>query len=144
VKVHVCARARVFDVVEISLSEPTEREAKFTTPLQGCPNVLLTPHIGGSTEEAQAAIGFEVGLKLDRYIKEGCTLGAVNFPELLVDRAPNTSRILNVHRNVPGVLKALNNILANFNVLSQTLRTQDDIGCVRARVCKLTAHSCNS
>mmetsp|Transcript_15216 Transcript_15216/g.26154 ORF Transcript_15216/g.26154 Transcript_15216/m.26154 type:complete len:404 (+) Transcript_15216:43-1254(+) len=108
--------------------EPRVKQAPFKTVLQGCNNTILTPHIGGSTEEAQAAIGNELGSKLVRFLLEGCTLGSVNFPELVLERAPNTTRIVNAHKNTPGVLKHLNGILARFNVVSQSLRTTPLVG----------------
>eukprot|EP00124_Ichthyophonus_hoferi_P000110 Ihof_evm30s3 gene=Ihof_evmTU30s3 len=91
--------------VDVFPSEPKKNGPGFTTPLQGLPNVLLTPHIGGSTEEAQGAIGSEVARKLIRFVSEGCTMEAQNFPACDVPSKPNVHKILNCHRNVPGVLK---------------------------------------
>ncbi|KAJ1561785.1 hypothetical protein HK096_003331, partial [Nowakowskiella sp. JEL0078] len=94
--------------VDVYPSEPFGNGKNFTTELQGCPNTILSPHIGGSTEEAQSSIGVEVANALVKYINNGTTLGAVNFPEIDL-RMPNegtkTIRILNIHQNVPGVLK---------------------------------------
>jgi D-3-phosphoglycerate dehydrogenase len=112
---------------------PTEPEANikdWTNELQHLPNVILTPHIGGSTEEAQIAIGSEVTDKIIKLVKTGSTASAVNFPHCDIpdDKKVTTHRVLNVHKNVPGVLKNINNILGEFNVLAQQLRTSSEIG----------------
>ncbi|KAH3674450.1 hypothetical protein WICMUC_003287 [Wickerhamomyces mucosus] len=95
-------------------------------------NVILTPHIGGSTEEAQSAIGVEVGTSLTKYINEGASTGSVNFPEvslraLDLEKERNTVRVLYLHQNVPGVLKTVNNILGNYNIDKQFSDSQGDI-----------------
>jgi D-3-phosphoglycerate dehydrogenase len=92
--------------------------------------VILTPHIGGSTEEAQANIGKEVAGSLIRFINEGATPTAVNFPRIDAAASPGAHRILNVHRNVPGVLKDINMIVSdlNANIRGQVLSTDADIG----------------
>ena len=92
--------------------------------------MILTPHIGGSTEEAQEAIGREVSAALIKYINSGATTGAVNFPQIEVPITKGTHRILNVHRNVPGVLRDINKIVSdhNANIRAQVLSTDPDIG----------------
>ncbi|KAI9105222.1 hypothetical protein DFS34DRAFT_598588 [Phlyctochytrium arcticum] len=108
--------------VDVYPVEPFANGPNFQSELIGCPNTILSPHIGGSTEEAQSSIGVEVGAALVRYVNAGTTLGAVNFPECDL-RAPSadskTVRILNVHQNVPGVLKQLNKVLSEFNIEKQ-------------------------
>jgi D-3-phosphoglycerate dehydrogenase len=99
--------------VDVFPVEPFKNGAGFDTPLRGCPNTILTPHIGGSTEEAQRAIGIEVSNALVRFITEGTSLGAVNYPEVSL-RTNNLGshrlvRILHTHHNVPGVLKVSRN-----------------------------------
>jgi len=114
--------------VDVFPEEPQENTKDFVTELQGLENVMLTPHVGGSTEEAQAAIGTEVAIKLINFTNTGSTDSAVNFPEVTVPHKPNSHRILNIHKNVPGVLKEINNILSDYNVVSQVLSTTTDIG----------------
>jgi len=115
--------------VDVYPEEPeTNTNKTFETPLRGCPNTILTPHIGGSTEEAQVAIAEEVTRHIIDFINSGKTKGAVNFPELELKFGHNHHRILNVHRNVPGVLKSINNILSDYNIVSQVLDTQESIG----------------
>lgn len=105
-------------------------DAGFETELQGCDNVLLTPHIGGSTVEAQRSIGEEVAATLTRFVSEGATKGAVNFPEVELPRTANTHRVYHAHRNVPGVLRDVNRIVAELaaNVRAQVLGTAGDVG----------------
>lgn len=109
--------------VDVFPVEPESNGPGFSPDILGCKNVIMTPHIGGSTEEAQRAIGFEVGNTLTRFIKYGGTTGSVNFPEIDLNSppsGPNTIRILNVHENVPGVLKQINKILSqNANITKQ-------------------------
>lgn len=113
---------------------PSEPKASFyegwESALRGCPNTILTPHIGGSTEEAQMAIGSEVSGRLASFVTEAKTEGAVNFPEIVLpmDKERVSHRVLHIHKNVPGVMKKINQILADFNILSQSLRTQADTG----------------
>jgi len=115
--------------VDVYPTEPEENTNKWENILQTCPNVTLTPHIGGSTEEAQRAIGDEVARKLVKYINSGSTYQSVNFPEIeLPYGGEDTHRILNVHRNVPGVLKNINTLLGEVNVQGQILRTAGQIG----------------
>lgn len=116
--------------VDVYPEEPAGNDQKFTSKLQGLPNVILTPHIGGSTEEAQANIGKEVAGSLIRFMNEGATPSAVNFPRVDAPVVPGTHRILNVHRNVPGVLKDINRIVSdlNANIRGQILSTDAEIG----------------
>jgi D-3-phosphoglycerate dehydrogenase len=116
--------------VDVYPEEPESNSDGFVTELQGLPNVVLTPHIGGSTEEAQAAIGKEVATSLLKYFKAGATTGAVNFPNVEAPLIPGTHRILNVHRNIPGVLRDINKIVSdlNANIHAQVLSTDANIG----------------
>lgn len=110
--------------------EPASNKQKFESPLQNMPNVILTPHIGGSTEEAQYAIGLEVAESFRRFLSAGSTLGAVNFPAVDIVLSPGTHRIMNVHRNEPGVLGEINSLVSKHgaNILSQQLSTDTNIG----------------
>ncbi|WP_205511550.1 phosphoglycerate dehydrogenase [Longitalea arenae] len=112
--------------------EPEKNGDKFTTPLQGLQNVILTPHIGGSTEEAQQNIGEDVSNKLFQYLEMGVSIGSHTVPPLSLPPQEGTHRILHVHRNVPGVLSAINTTLSNnkINILGQYLKTNDEIGYV--------------
>jgi D-3-phosphoglycerate dehydrogenase / 2-oxoglutarate reductase len=112
--------------------EPEKNGDSFTTPLQGLPNVILTPHIGGSTEEAQANIGEDVSNKLFQYLETGTTLGSHTIPPLSLPHQEGTHRILHIHKNVPGVLSEINSTLSlhNINILGQYLKTNDEIGYV--------------
>jgi D-3-phosphoglycerate dehydrogenase len=116
--------------IDVYPEEPESNGDNFITPLQQLPNVILTPHIGGSTGEAQASIGREVATALIKFVNAGATTGAVNFPQIEMAQAPGTHRILNVHRNVPGVLRDVNSIVSqrNANIHSQMLSTDADIG----------------
>ncbi len=116
--------------VDVYPEEPEKNSDGFASPLRGLPNVILTPHIGGSTEEAQEAIGREVSAALIKYINTGATTGAVNFPQIEVPLSTDSHRILNVHKNVPGVLRDINKIVSdcNANIRAQVLSTDPDIG----------------
>jgi D-3-phosphoglycerate dehydrogenase len=116
--------------VDVYPEEPETNSDGFQTPLRGLDNVILTPHIGGSTEEAQEAIGKEVSAALIKYINQGATTGAVNFPQVELPITRGAHRILNVHRNVPGVLRDINKIVSdhNANIRAQLLSTDPDIG----------------
>jgi len=110
---------------------PTEPEANINDwqcGLQTCPNVILTPHVGGSTEEAQYTIGCELADRIVRLINTGCTLGAVNFPAIDLPVRRTTHRILSIHKNQPGVLRDINSILAEVNVSGQILGTTEHVG----------------
>jgi D-3-phosphoglycerate dehydrogenase len=112
--------------------EPEKNGDKFQTPLQNLPNVILTPHIGGSTEEAQMNIGEDVSNKLFQYLEMGITTGSHTVPHLSMPPQEGTHRILHIHKNVPGVLSEINTQLSkyNINILAQYLKTNDDIGYV--------------
>ena len=116
--------------VDVYPEEPESNSDGFQTPLRGLPNVLLTPHVGGSTSEAQAAIGREVGSVLAKFVNTGATTSAVNFPNVELPPIKGTHRILNVHRNVPGVLRDINRIVSehNANIHSQVLSTDANVG----------------
>jgi D-3-phosphoglycerate dehydrogenase len=116
--------------IDVYPEEPEANIDGFRTPLQGLPNVILTPHIGGSTTEAQYMIGREVAHALTKFVNSGSTTGAVNFPIVDVPEVRGRHRILNVHRNVPGVLRDINKIVSdrNANISSQVLATDANIG----------------
>jgi D-3-phosphoglycerate dehydrogenase / 2-oxoglutarate reductase len=116
--------------IDVFPQEPESNDDPFQSELQGLKNVILTPHIGGSTSEAQESIGREVGTALIRFVNTGSTTGAVNFPQIELPAQPETHRILNVHRNVPGVLGEINSIVSGLkaNIHSQMLVTDAQIG----------------
>lgn len=116
--------------VDVHPREPASNEDEFTSPLRGLENVILTPHIGGSTLEAQEAIGVELALKLVRYSDNGSTVTAVNFPEVTLPEHAGKHRILHVHRNVPGMLARVNEVFSRsrINIASQYLETDRAIG----------------
>jgi len=116
--------------IDVFPIEPASNKEKFISPLQGLNNVILTPHIGGSTEEAQKAIGIEVAESFRRFLNIGSSSGAVNFPNVDLPLKKGTSRILNVHRNEPGVLGEINTIISNAgaNIEGQFLSTDEEIG----------------
>jgi D-3-phosphoglycerate dehydrogenase len=112
--------------------EPKTAEDEFVSPLRGMDNVLLTPHVGGSTTEAQQNIGIEVAEKLIKYSNNGSTLSAVNFPEVSLPEHSGYHRLLHIHRNQPGVLSAINGIFSGqrINIAGQYLQTNPKIGYV--------------
>ncbi len=116
--------------IDVFPEEPASNKDKFVSPLQGLPNVILTPHVGGSTEEAQYAIGLEVAESFIRYLKIGSTSGAVNFPNVDLPVQKGSHRVLNVHRNEPGVLGEINGLVSKggANILAQYLSTDAKIG----------------
>jgi D-3-phosphoglycerate dehydrogenase len=118
--------------VDVFPVEPASNNDRFVSPLQGLPNVILTPHVGGSTEEAQERIGAEVARKLIDYSDVGSTVGAVNFPQVqLTPRALGT-RFIHVQRNVPGMLRRLNDVFASreVNISAQNYQTDGEVGYV--------------
>lgn len=128
--------------VDVFPVEPSSNKEKFTSPLQGLSNVILTPHIGGSTEEAQKNIGVEVAESFHRYIKIGSSSGAVNFPNVDLPIKKGASRILNVHLNEPGVLGEINTIIsaAGANIEGQYLATDEEVGYLIMDVHSAQAH----
>ena len=111
---------------------PRSNQDEFVSPLRGLDNVILTPHIGGSTLEAQANIGLEVAEKLVKYSDNGTTISSVNFPEVALPAQRGKHRILHVHRNVPGVMSEINRVFSDnqINVAAQYLQTNERIGYV--------------
>ena len=109
-------------------AEPDGDTDDFASELRGMPNVILTPHVAGSTKEAQDAIGREVASALVKFINTGATTGSVNFPHVELPPLRDRHRLLNVHRNVPGVLSSINRIVADAqaNIESQVLATTPD------------------
>ncbi len=118
--------------VDVFPVEPKGNGEAFASPLLGMDNVILTPHVGGSTLEAQDNIGIEVAAKLVRYSDNGSTLSAVNFPEVSLPGHPNSRRILHIHRNVPGVMSQINDVISrsNVNIDAQFLQTNPQVGYV--------------
>jgi D-3-phosphoglycerate dehydrogenase len=116
--------------IDVFPEEPRSNTDPFVTPLQGKPNVILTPHVGGSTEEAQENIGVEVATKLANFLETGATIGAVNLPEIQPNPLEAPARILNIHYNRPGTLSHFNQALAEIgaNIVAQQLQTAGDIG----------------
>ncbi len=116
--------------IDVFPEEPEKNSDGFQSPLRGLSNVIITPHIGGSTAEAQEAIGREVGNALTHFVNAGVTTGAVNFPQVDAVPTPHKHRILNVHKNVPGVLRDINRIVSEkgANIAAQVLATDADIG----------------
>ena len=118
--------------IDVFPEEPEKNGASFSTVLQNLPNVILTPHIGGSTEEAQLNIGLDVTAKMLNYLEKGSTTGSHSVPPLNLPMQAKTHRILHIHRNVPGVLGEINSKLSKhgINILGQYLKTNDEIGYV--------------
>ncbi len=118
--------------VDVFPKEPRSKGEVFTSELQGLDNVILTPHIGGSTQEAQYNIGIDAATKLINYMDRGSTVGSHTIPELHLSGNRDAYRILHIHRNEPGVMAAINNTIGKFNVniLGQYLRTSEDVGYV--------------
>src|SRR5699024_9724174 len=118
--------------IDVFPAEPSGAEETFVSELRGMDNVLLTPHIGGSTREAQENIARDVAGKLVRYSDNGSTMGAVNFPEVALPDHATARRILHIHRNEPGVLQAVNSVFskAGVNIAAQYLQTLPDVGYV--------------
>lgn len=118
--------------IDVFPEEPKANDEEFVSPLRQFDNTLLTPHIGGSTMEAQENIGVEVADKLIKYSDNGTTIGSVNFPEVALPIHRNVHRLLHVHQNVPGVLMAINQIFSdhNINIAGQHLQTREKVGYV--------------
>ena len=118
--------------VDVFPKEPGSNAERFATPLQGLPNVILTPHVGGSTEEAQERIGAEVARKLIDYSDTGSTTGAVNFPQVQLSARAAGTRFIHVHRNLPGLLRSINEAFSSrgVNISAQSLQTDGDLGYV--------------
>lgn len=118
--------------IDVFPYEPKTNNEPFESELRGLPNVILTPHIGGSTEEAQESIGNYVPERLLEYINNGSSTGSVNFPEVQLPILKGCHRLLHIHRNIPGILAKLNNIFAshNVNITGQYLKTTEQIGYV--------------
>ncbi|HYH19178.1 MAG TPA: phosphoglycerate dehydrogenase [Azospirillum sp.] len=118
--------------LDVFPKEPSGEGDEFVSPLRGHPNVILTPHIGGSTMEAQANIGTEVAQKLIEYSDNGSTIGAVNFPQVALPVHDGATRFLHLHRNVPGVLRKINDVFSarNLNIAAQYLQTDPELGYV--------------
>ena len=118
--------------VDVFPVEPKSNKEAFESPLRRFDNVILTPHIGGSTMEAQENIGLEVAEKLVTYSDNGTTLSSVNFPEVALPAHPDRHRLLHIHTNVPGVLSEINRVLseADINISAQYLQTNADVGYV--------------
>ena len=137
VQLHALRKAMELGVIsgaalDVYPVEPEKNGDRFETPLQGMPNVILTPHIGGSTEEAQTNIGEDVSDKLFHYLENGVSFGSHTVPELNLPLQENTHRILHIHNNVPGVLSEINTVLSanKVNILAQYLKTNEEIGYV--------------
>jgi D-3-phosphoglycerate dehydrogenase len=118
--------------IDVFPVEPKSNSEEFVSPLREFDNVILTPHVGGSTQEAQQNIGIEVAGKLAKYSDNGSTLSAVNFPEVSLPEHKGRSRILHIHHNIPGVLTKINEVFAknNINIGGQYLQTDENIGYV--------------
>ncbi|MBU2881635.1 phosphoglycerate dehydrogenase [Psychrosphaera sp. B3R10] len=118
--------------IDVFPVEPKSNDEEFVSPLRGLDNVILTPHVGGSTQEAQENIGIEVAGKMAKYSDNGSTLSAVNFPEVSLPEHTGRSRLLHLHKNQPGVLTKINEAFAkhNINIAAQYLQTDDTLGYV--------------
>lgn len=118
--------------IDVFPLEPSSNKEPFESPLRGLDNVILTPHVGGSTMEAQENIGIEVAEKLVKYSDNGTSTSSVNFPEVALPAHPGKHRLLHIHRNVPGVLQQINTVFGanNINIAAQYLQTHGDIGYV--------------
>jgi len=118
--------------IDVFPVEPRANGEEFESPLRGYDNVILTPHIGGSTQEAQANIGLEVAEKLVKYSDNGTSVSSVNFPEMALPSHPGKHRILHIHQNIPGVMGAINKVFADnkINVSGQFLQTNETVGYV--------------
>ena len=127
--------------VDVFPEEPRNNNEVFKTPIQGIPNVILTPHIGGSTQEAQENIGLDVANKLISFLETGSSNGSLSVPALSLPVQQDTHRLLHIHKNVPGVLSEINGMLSrlNVNILGQYLKTNAQIGYVVLDIDKNTS-----
>jgi D-3-phosphoglycerate dehydrogenase / 2-oxoglutarate reductase len=118
--------------IDVFPEEPKSNDDVFESPLRGLSNVILTPHIGGSTLEAQRNIGLEVAHKLVSYSDTGSTVSSVNFPNLMLPHQAGVHRLLHIHENRPGILAAINQIIGKSaaNIVGQHLQTSSDVGYV--------------
>ena len=118
--------------VDVFPREPSNNQEKFSSQLINLPNTILTPHIGGSTKEAQKNIGLFVPNKIIDFINTGASSNSVNFPDLVLPELLNAHRFIHIHKNIPGVMLKINKILSEFNIniLGQYLKTNDEIGYV--------------
>jgi D-3-phosphoglycerate dehydrogenase len=122
--------------IDVFPVEPKSNTEEFISPLRQFDNAILTPHVGGSTQEAQENIGLEVAEKLVKYSDNGTTVSSVNFPEVALPEHPGKHRLLHVHKNIPGVLSSINSIFSDnkINIASQYLQTNDQLGYVVVEV----------
>ena len=118
--------------IDVFPEEPASKIAPFLNELQKLPNVILTPHIGGSTQEAQYDIAHFVPDKIMKYINTGSTFGSVNFPNLQLPEQRDSHRLIHIHHNVPGVMSSINKIFAKYdiNIEGQYLKTNEEVGYV--------------
>jgi D-3-phosphoglycerate dehydrogenase len=118
--------------IDVFPVEPRTNDDEFISPLREFDNVILTPHVGGSTMEAQENIGYEVAEKLIKYSDNGSSITSVNFPEVALPEHPNKHRLLHVHENIPGVLSQINTVFSEngINISGQYLQTNDKVGYV--------------
>ncbi|EJF11300.1 bifunctional phosphoserine phosphatase/phosphoglycerate dehydrogenase [Pontibacter sp. BAB1700] len=125
--------------VDVYPYEPATNDEEFVSELRGLPNVILTPHIGGSTQEAQENIGTFVPSRIMEYINTGNSYQSVNFPNIQLPELKNAHRLIHIHQNVPGVLANINSVLAGnqVNILGQYLKTNEQIGYVITDIDKL-------
>jgi D-3-phosphoglycerate dehydrogenase len=118
--------------IDVFPVEPRSNDEEFVSPLRRFDNTFLTPHIGGSTIEAQENIGMEVAEKLARYSDNGTTTSSINLPAVALPEHVGSHRLLHIHRNVPGVMSAINNVFSEnrINICAQFLQTNDAVGYV--------------
>ncbi len=118
--------------IDVFPVEPKSNKDEFTSPLRGLDNVILTPHVGGSTEEAQARIGEEVSKRLVEYSDVGSTIGAIEFPQVQLPKGTDATRFIQVHHNAPGAMRTLNDLFTrhDLNIHAQFMQSHQDIGYV--------------
>jgi D-3-phosphoglycerate dehydrogenase len=132
--------------IDVFPNEPKKHGDPFDSPLRGLPNVILSPHVGGSTEEAQRAIGEFVAMKIRDYLMTGSTMLSVNLPNLQLNHKDTAGRIMLLHRNLPGVLAAVNQVFAEHgaNIEGQMLATEGRIGYVVTDISDVTKRGSSS